>query len=92
MSLNPNVTEAHTQMGPLQQLVDYYWTGANASFQRAIAVEPDNPEGVRGAAYGAAELGRFGEAFSLVRRAVRLDPLNAQIGENFVRLSTVMGS
>ena len=33
-------------MGRIKQQVDYDWAGANASFQRAVALEPGNPENV----------------------------------------------
>src|SRR6202140_2334777 len=46
LSLNPNLAAAHAQMGRLKQQVDYDWAGANASFQRAVALEPGNPEHV----------------------------------------------
>jgi len=78
LSLNPNLAEIHTQMGRLRRSVDYDWAGANASYQRAIPLEPGNPEGVRLAAESAALLGRFDEARQLARRAVSLDPLNAR--------------
>src|SRR5262249_53011343 len=45
LMLNPNLAEAHIQIGQLKRLVDYDWVGANASYQRAIALEPGNPEG-----------------------------------------------
>src|SRR6266404_2244821 len=77
LSLNPNLAAAHFQMGRIKQQVDYDWAGANASFQRAVALEPGNPENVRAAAYPALFLGRFDEALQLARRAVDLDPLNA---------------
>jgi TolB-like protein/DNA-binding winged helix-turn-helix (wHTH) protein/Tfp pilus assembly protein PilF len=77
LALNPNLAEAHAQMGRIKQQVDFDWAGADASFQRAIALEPGNPEGVRMAASSAAMLGRFDEALQLARRAVDLDPLNA---------------
>ena len=54
-------------MGRLKQLVDYDWAGANASFQRAIALEPGNHEAIRMAAESTAELGRSDEA-RLARR------------------------
>lgn len=47
------------------------------SFQRAIKAEPGSAEIVTDAAAWAALLGRFDEALRLNRRAVDLDPLNA---------------
>jgi tetratricopeptide (TPR) repeat protein len=82
LSLNPNLAVAHAQMGRLKITVDYDWAGANASYQRAIELEPGNPEGVRLAALSAVNLGRFDEALQLTRRAVDLDPLNADSWEN----------
>jgi tetratricopeptide (TPR) repeat protein len=63
-------------MGRIKQQVDFDWPGADASFQRAVALEPGNPETLRGAASSATFLGRFDEALQLIRRAVDLDPLN----------------
>jgi len=51
--------------------------GADASFQRAIALEPGNSENVTLAAESAAKLGRFDGALRWNRQAVDLDPLNA---------------
>src|SRR6202046_4172629 len=80
--LNPNLAAAHAQMGRLQAPGDFDWAGANASIQRAIALEPGNPEHLRVAASSAAYLGRFDQALQLGRRAVDLDPLNASGWEN----------
>jgi tetratricopeptide (TPR) repeat protein len=77
LALNPNLAAAHVQMGRIKQQVDFDWTGADASFQRAAALEPGNPESARMAASSARKLGRFDEALQLARRAVDLDPLNA---------------
>ncbi|MGC2766790.1 MAG: winged helix-turn-helix domain-containing protein, partial [Candidatus Acidiferrum sp.] len=59
LALNPKLAAAHAQMGRIKQQVDFDWAGANASFQRAIALEPGNPDNVRSAAGSAAMLGRF---------------------------------
>jgi TolB-like protein/DNA-binding winged helix-turn-helix (wHTH) protein/Tfp pilus assembly protein PilF len=77
LALDPNFAAAHVQMGRIKQQVDFDWTGADSSFQRAAALEPGNPEAVRMAASSARLLGRFDEALPLARRAVDLDPLNA---------------
>ncbi len=78
LSLNPNLAKAHIEMGRLKQQIDFDWVGADASFQRAISLEPGNPEGVRMAAWSAAMFGRFDEAVQLGRRAVDLDPLDEE--------------
>ena len=83
LSLNPNLAEAHIQMGRIKQQVDFDWAGADASFRRAVALEPGNPASARMAAGLADELGRFDEALRLNQRAVELDPLN---GGNWVSL------
>jgi TolB-like protein/DNA-binding winged helix-turn-helix (wHTH) protein/cytochrome c-type biogenesis protein CcmH/NrfG len=81
LELNPNLAEAHIQMGRIKQQIDLDWVGADASFQRAVELEPGNPEAVRTAAFSAEMLGRFDEALQLDRRAVELDPLNAESWE-----------
>jgi tetratricopeptide (TPR) repeat protein len=58
---------------------DWDWKEANASLQRALALEPGNARVIRDAAALAAALGHFDEAIALARRAAELDPLNAQV-------------
>jgi TolB-like protein/Flp pilus assembly protein TadD len=91
LALNPNLAEAHTQMGRIKQQVDFDWTGADASFRRAVALEPGNTETVRSAASSAALLGRFDEALPLARRAVDLDPLNAGSRASLAEIKFLMG-
>jgi TolB-like protein/DNA-binding winged helix-turn-helix (wHTH) protein len=91
LALNPNLARAHTQMGKIKQQVDFDWVGADASIQRAIALEPGNHEVVRTAAGSAAMLGRFDEALELARRAVDLDPLNADSWESLAETELFMG-
>jgi len=43
LALDPNLAVAHDQMGDMKQLVDFDWAGADASYQRAIALEPAMP-------------------------------------------------
>jgi TolB-like protein/DNA-binding winged helix-turn-helix (wHTH) protein len=78
LALNPNLAEAHSQMGRIKQQIDFDWTGADASYQRAVELEPGNSETVLLAAFSVAYLGRLDEALQLARRAVDLDPLNAR--------------
>jgi tetratricopeptide (TPR) repeat protein len=79
LALDPNLAAANATMGGLKQLFDFDWAGGDAYFQRALALEPRNPEILTGAANSAAQFGRFDEALRLIRRAVELDPLNANL-------------
>ena len=82
LALNPNLAAAHIEMGRIQELDDFDWVEADASFQRAAALEPWNPEGLRMAASSALHLGRFDRALQLSRRAADLDPLSPESYEN----------
>lgn len=77
VTLNPNLAQAHAATGWIKNHYDWDWTGADASFQRALALEPGNADTVRRASLSLFTLGRFDEAISLIRRAVQLDPLSA---------------
>ncbi len=89
--LNPNLAETQTQMGRIKGQVDFDWVGADASFQRAIALKPGDSDIVRSAASSAAILGRFDEALRLGGRAVDLDPLNAECWESLGETEFFMG-
>ena len=91
LALNPNLAAAHTQMGRIQQQVDFDWAGADASYQRAVEVEPGNPQAVSMAASSTRLLGRFDEALRLNRRAVDLDPLNAGSWQILAETEFLMG-
>jgi tetratricopeptide (TPR) repeat protein len=91
LALNPNLAEAHAQMGRIKAQVDFDWTGADAAYRRAVALQPGDPEIIRSAAYSAATLGRFDEALQLHRRAVDLDPLNADSWEGLGETEFFMG-
>jgi len=87
--LDANLAEAHAAMGWIKMSHDWDWSGADASYQRALALEPGNATVVRGASELAANLGRFEEALAQDRRAVELDPLNVSthiyLGEHAYR-------
>ncbi|HET7107497.1 MAG TPA: winged helix-turn-helix domain-containing protein [Candidatus Acidoferrum sp.] len=91
LALNPNLAEAHAQMGRIHQQVDFDWAGADASIQRAIALEPGDPDTVRLAVFSAALLGHLDEALQLAHRAVDLDPLNATSWEQLAETEYFMG-
>src|SRR4029077_18927166 len=91
LALNPNLAEAHIQMGRIKQQLDFDWAGGDASYQRAVELEPGNPEAVLSAVFSAAMLGRRDEALQLAHRAVALDPLNAGSWETLGETKVFMG-
>jgi len=91
LQLNPNLATAYIQMGRIKRQDDFDWAGADASTQRGLALEPENPEIARLAGFSAEILGRFDEALPLDRRAVELDPLNAESWETLGETEFFMG-
>jgi eukaryotic-like serine/threonine-protein kinase len=77
LALDPNLADSHAAVGEIKLDYDWDWAGADAAYQRALALEAGNAEVVERAASLAATLNRFEEALPLSRRAVELDPLRA---------------
>ncbi|HSA93630.1 MAG TPA: tetratricopeptide repeat protein, partial [Terriglobales bacterium] len=82
LALDANLAEAHAAMGWIKKAYDWDWAGADASHQRALALEPGNAKVMRSAGTLAFTLGRFEEALALDRRAVELDPLSVSARTN----------
>jgi TolB-like protein/Flp pilus assembly protein TadD len=91
LALDPSLPEAHALMGQMKRLVDWDWVGANASLQRALALDPGNPAVLYGASTLAGSLGHFEEARELVRQSIALDPLNAASRESLAQVCWAMG-
>jgi TolB-like protein/DNA-binding winged helix-turn-helix (wHTH) protein len=91
LTLNPKLAEANAQLARIKQQVDFDWAGADAAAQRALALEPGNPENVRLAAGSAAILGRLDQAIQLSRRAVDMDPFNGDSWESLGENEYLMG-
>jgi tetratricopeptide (TPR) repeat protein len=91
LALDPNLPEAYSQMGRLQEFDDFDWRGADASFQRAMSLEPEDPVYIRQAAEMAGNLRRFGSALEGAHKAVDLDPLNADSWATLGEVSVFAG-
>ncbi len=76
LRLDPNLAEAHSLLGRVKLNYDWDWMAADASFKKALELEPGNASAFSNAGVHAGTLGRFDEAAELTRRAIELDPLN----------------
>jgi eukaryotic-like serine/threonine-protein kinase len=76
LKLDPNLAEAYSTMGWIQMTYDWDWAGADASYRKALELEPGNANVIRNAAGLASILGRFDEAIRLNQQAADLDPLS----------------
>ena len=82
LALDANLAEAHAALGFIKKNYDWDWAGADASFQRALSLEPGNVLVLWGAADFAATLGHWDEALRLAGRIVELNPLEAEAYRN----------
>ena len=77
LALDGNLADAHALIGTIKTQHDWDWAGAEASLQRALALEPGNVVVLRRQAQLASALGRLDEALRLDRRVVEIDPLSS---------------
>lgn len=75
LALDDNLADAHAAMAWIQQFADRDWAGANASYNRARALDPGNAVVLSHAAILARILGHLDEAMALDRQALERDPL-----------------
>jgi TolB-like protein/DNA-binding winged helix-turn-helix (wHTH) protein len=91
LSLNPKLAAAHVEVVRRKLFVDFDLVGADAAAKQVIALEPGVPASLRIAAATPTYLGRFDEALQLSRRAVDLDPLNAESWTSVAEIESYIG-
>jgi serine/threonine-protein kinase len=83
LNSDANLVAAYNALGWIQMDHDWDWPAADASFQRARALEPGNAYALSGAATLAWVLNHLDDAVSLYRQALDIDPLNAAAYRDF---------
>jgi TolB-like protein/Flp pilus assembly protein TadD/tRNA A-37 threonylcarbamoyl transferase component Bud32 len=75
LALDGELADAHCTVGYGRMVYEFDWAGAEAEYQRALALSPNNADACD--LYGrlCASLERHDEAVALYRRAQELDPL-----------------
>lgn len=79
ISLDETLAEAHTAQAMIHANYDWDWAGAEASFRRAIALNPNYPTAHQWYAEYLAAMGRHAEALDKISRAQTLDPTSMVI-------------
>ena len=75
LALDPQLVDAHLAMGWIHMVYDWDWAAADASFRRALELEPGNAQALRPSASQAAIFGRWDEAIDATNKAIERDPL-----------------
>jgi TolB-like protein/Tfp pilus assembly protein PilF len=79
LALNERSADAHNALAWIRLFYQWNWPQSERESQRALALDPTNPD-IRyryGEALGT--LGRFDEAIAEIRRAIALDPSSARL-------------
>jgi TolB-like protein/DNA-binding winged helix-turn-helix (wHTH) protein/cytochrome c-type biogenesis protein CcmH/NrfG len=77
IQLDPNIPEAHVYLADAYLTVDYDWKGAQAEIQKALDLNANDPTAHEWNGIFLAILDKNEQALEEMRRAVELDPLNA---------------
>lgn len=76
LAIEPDLPEAHAELGWVRMTYDWDWAGADASYRRALATGSGNASIVVAASLLADNLGRKDDALALAHRAIEVDPLS----------------
>jgi DNA-binding winged helix-turn-helix (wHTH) protein/TolB-like protein/Tfp pilus assembly protein PilF len=76
LELDDTLAEAHTSLAYYEGAVDWNWPGAEAEFERALALNPSYSTAHHWHAYNLAAMGRLDKAIAEITRAQELDPLS----------------
>lgn len=76
LAIEPEMPDVLSRLSLIQASFEWDWTGAEASVQKALELEPDNLRVLSAAASISGSLGRLDEAMAYYQRILANDPLN----------------
>jgi len=76
LELDPSLGEAHTALGAIKHKYDLDWEGAEASYRKALELDPGYATAHQWYAIYLMSRARFDEALEELRKAQELDPLS----------------
>ena len=80
LEIDGSLYEAHLALAETQRMLDFDWVGAEASYLKALALNPSSESAHRAYALLLSALGRHREAVRESDRAIELDPLCLVVG------------
>ena len=87
LALDPRLADAHLAMGWIHSYHDWDWAAADASFRKALELEPGNAKVLRAVGGQAMNLGRWDESIDALNKAIERDPLGPNNSANSVSYS-----
>jgi len=90
IELDPTLAEPHAALAVLKEQADWDWTGAEAEYRKAIALNPNDATSHHWYSTLLQNLGRFKEALAEDEKALALDPASPQINANHASILTDM--
>lgn len=91
LALEPDLAEAHAQLGRIQAAYDWDINAARSSYERALELAPGNSTVLDGSSILAYKVCDFERALELCRRVLDLDPLSAPVWHNLGLISYSAG-
>jgi len=82
LEIDPNYATAHAILGRIADFYDGDLAAAARHMERALALDPGDPEIRRSAALFAMSLGRLNEAIELLNYVIARDPVNSRAHSN----------
>jgi TolB-like protein len=82
IALAPDLADGYAARGWLRSNVTWDWTGGQADFEKALALEPGSAATQRRYGLLLLNLGRMTEAVAATRKSIELDPLSSAAWNN----------
>ena len=82
IELDETVSQARLEMALVRWFVDWDWTGGLADAERAVELDPTNPDALSMTGMFLCTMDRLDEGIDLTRRAVALDPFTPDVPQN----------
>ena len=77
IALAPDLADGYAARGWMRATLTWDWSGGQADFEKALALEPGNALVLRRYGVLLVNVGRVAESIAAIRKAIELDPLSA---------------